>query len=124
MELAAGVGLNLVDYEARAAVPARFREEIDDESGFAPVLSLEGAFRFTDRWYGEARLRYFELGIDRVRGSLATCDLNVLFRLHRNVLVGAGYSRFEVGIESSDPGDSGRFKMSLGGPQLFLRAGF
>lgn len=124
VELAAGIGINLADYEVRAAVPAGLREERDDESGYAPVLSLEGAFRFGGRWYGEARVRYFELGIDHVRGSLATWDVNVLYRLKRNVLVGAGYSRFDLAVESNRTGDTGRLDLAFDGPQLFLRAGF
>jgi len=124
VELAAGVGINFADYEIRAAVPARLREERDDESGYAPVLSLEGAFRFGGRWYGEARVRYFELGIDQVRGSLATWDVNILYRLTRNVLAGAGYSRFDLAVESKRTGDTGRLDLAFDGPLLFLRAGF
>jgi hypothetical protein len=100
LELAAGVGVNVIDFRSRIAVPARLLEETNDESGAAPVFTLEGAWQFADRWYAEGRAQYFKVSLDRARGSFKALDLNVLYRLHRNVLVGAGYNLSDASVQS------------------------
>lgn len=124
VELAAGVGVNIVDYNTRAVVPARRVEEGNDDSGAAPVVTFDGAWRFAGRWYAEGRAQWFKIDLSGVKGSFTAFDLNFLYRLHRNVLVGAGYTYADVSVETTEIGNTGRFDMKLGGPQLFLRAGF
>jgi hypothetical protein len=124
VELAAGIGVNIVDYSTRAIVPARPVEEKNDESGAAPVVTFDGAWRFAGRWYAEGRAQWFKIKLSDVRGSFTALDLNVLYRVHRHVMIGAGYTYVDVSVETTEIGNTGRFDMKLGGPQLFLRAGF
>lgn len=124
LELGASLGFDVVDFEAKATVPARLRTEREERSGPAPLVGLDGTFRIHRKWYAEARLQYLKVNISDVKGTLTTYDLNVLYRLHPNVTVGLGYSGFGIDVESENEGDSGRIDIATHGPMLFARVGF
>jgi hypothetical protein len=124
LELGASLGFDVVDFEAKATVPARLRTEREERSGPAPLVGLDATFRIHRKWYAEARAQYLKVNISDVKGTLRTYDLNVLYRLHPNVTVGLGYSGFGIDVDSQDPGDSGRVDVSTNGPILFARVGF
>lgn len=123
-ELAAGAGMTMLDARARISSPSRLSDQRQSQWGVAPALSLEGAWRFADRWYVEGRAQYLKISLSGVDGKVTALDLGVLYRLHRNVLLGAGYSLFDVKANSTDARDFDRFDLRMAGPQLFLRAGF
>jgi hypothetical protein len=124
LEAGASLGFNVLGFEAEATVPARLRSEREERSGPAPVVGLDVTGRIHGRWYAEARAQYLEATISDVDGSLLAFEVNGLYRLHRNVTLGLGYNSLDMDIDSRDPGDSGRLKLTTAGPQLFARVGF
>lgn len=124
LELGASLGFDVVEFEAKATVPARLRTEREERSGPAPLVGLDGTFRIRGKWYAEARAQYLKVNISDVKGSLKTYDVSVLYRLHPNVTVGLGYSGFGINVDSTNLGDSGLIDVSTGGPMLFGRVGF
>lgn len=124
MELGASLGFDIVEFEAKATVPARLRTEREERSGPAPLVGLDGTVRIRGKWYAEARAQYLKVNISDVKGTLKTYDVNVMYRLHPNVTVGLGYSGFGINVDSTNVGDSGLIDISTGGPMLFARVGF
>lgn len=124
MELGASLGFDVVEFEAKATVPARLRTEREERSGPAPLVGLDGTVRIHGKWYAEARAQYLKVNISDVKGTLKTYDVNVMYRLHPNVTLGLGYSGFGINVDSTNPGDSGLIDISTGGPMLFARVGF
>jgi len=124
MELGASLGFDIVEFEAKATVPARLRTEREERSGPAPLVGLDGTVRIHGKWYAEARAQYLKVNISDVKGTLKTYDVNVMYRLHPNVTLGLGYSGFGINVDSTNLGDSGLIDISTGGPMLFARVGF
>lgn len=126
-ELAAGIGVYLVDVQAAAeAVDRNAREE---ESGVAPVptLALDGTWRFARRWSLNARGQYVSTTIDGIDGTLGEYHADVQYRWKRNLAVGLGYSALDVDIDV-DPASGhdfpGFFRLKTDGPEFFLRFSF
>lgn len=124
MELGASLGFDVVEFEAKATVPARLRTEREERSGPAPLVGLDGTVRIHGKWYAEARAQYLKVNISDVKGTLKTYDLNVMYRLHPNVTVGLGYSGYGINVDSANLGDGGRIDITTHGPMLFGRVGF
>jgi hypothetical protein len=124
VEAALTLGINSVSLAAEVTVPARLRTEREERSAPAPAIGVDATFRISSRWYAEVRGQYLDVEIDDVSGSLQTYELNALYRLNPNVTFGLGYSAYAVDVVSDDPGDTGFFDLSFGGPQLFARVGF
>ncbi len=124
VEAGVSVGFDVVGFEAEATVPARLRTERQERSGPAPMAGLDVAGRISGPWYAEARGQYLKATVNDVTGSMTTFEVNGLYRLHRNVTLGLGWSSFNIDIDSKDPGDSGRLKLKSNGPQIIARVGF
>ena len=126
-ELAAGIGVYLVD--AQAAAEAVDRNAREEESGVAPVptLALDGTWRFARRWSVAARGQYFSASYDGIDGTLGEYHLDVQYRWKPNFTVGLGYTKLDVDI-SVDPASGhdfpGLFKLNTDGPEFFLRVSF
>jgi len=123
-ELAGSLGVTSIGVYARAGVPARFVEETEERSVPAPQFGIEGAFRFAEGWYGEARYQYVKVNASGDTGKLAQLDASVVFQFDPNIAAGLGYSLFDADVERSDAGDGGLFRYKAHGPQLFIRASF
>lgn len=123
-ELAASVGVTSIGAYAEAGVPARAVIEVEERSVPAPQLGLEGAIRFRDRWYGEARLQYVRVKASGDEGSLNQLEAAIVFQFDPNIAAGLGYAAFEVDVQSNDTGDTGVFRYTSRGPRLFIRASF
>lgn len=126
-ELAAGIGVYLLDVQAAAeAVDRNAREE---ESGVAPVptLALDGTWRFARRWSLGARGQYVSTTIDGIDGTLGEYHADVQYRWKRNLAVGLGYTALDVDI-NVDPASGhdfpGLFRLKTSGPEFFLRVSF
>lgn len=124
LEAGVSVGFDVVGFDGEATAPERLRTERAERSGPAPLIGFEVAGRLRGPWYAEARGQYMKATVDDVEGSLTTFEVNGLYRLHRNVTLGLGYSSFDVDIDSRDAGDTGRLALKTAGPQLFARVGF
>lgn len=123
-ELALGLGITTLDVYAEAGVPARAIRETEERTVPAPQGSLEATYRFSPRWYGQARFQYVSFSADRSRGSLRQLEVAALFQFNPALSAGIRYSRLDARASIVDTGDSGLFRYATGSPQLFLRASF
>jgi len=127
IELAAGLGVNLLEAEvAGEAVDRNAREE---ESGVAPLptLALDGSWRFARRWSVNARGQYFSATYDDIDGTLSEWHLDVQYRWKPNFAVGLGYTLLDIDVDiepNADHDFPGQFRLKTEGPELFIRASF
>lgn len=123
-ELAAGLGLHLVQTEAEARVPARGVREDFSASGPFPTLALDATWRISRRFAFEGRAQYFKLTVSSVSGSMADYSGNIQYRWLPNLAVGLGYRSQQVHIAVANNNPNGQLNLDLKGPSLFLRASF
>lgn len=126
-ELAAGIGVNLL--EAEAAGEAVDRNAREEESGVAPLptLALDGSWRFARRWSANARGQYFSATYDDIDGTLSEWHLDVQYRWKPNLAIGLGYTLLDVDVNidpNADHDFPGLFRLKSSGPELFIRASF
>lgn len=123
-ELGTGVGIWLLEAEARGEVPARFIREEVTQGGAAPSLALDAAWAISRRWALSLRAQYFRISRDDFAAKVADYHGDVQYRWHRNFAVGLGYTAIQIDMESSDEDDSGLFSLKANGPELFFRVSF
>ena len=123
-ELGTGLGIWLLEAEARGEVPARFIREEESQGGAAPSVALDAAWAISRRWALSLRAQYFRVSRDDFSARLADYHADVQYRWHRNFAVGLGYTSLHIDAESTDEDDSGLFSMKVNGPELFFRVSF
>lgn len=123
-ELAAGVGMHILDGEARARVPAR--QVGEEKSGVAafPTLALDGSWLISRRFALTARANYLSAHVDKTNGSVGDYHADVQYRWKRNLAVGLGYTSLRTHVEVASSNFPGRFAFDVDGPELFFRASF
>jgi hypothetical protein len=124
VEAGVSIGVESVQFDALAAVPARLRTEREERAAPAPLGGLEFAARVSGPWYVEGRLQYVKAGDQDVEGSLTTYELSGLWRYNPNVTFGFGWNSFRIDVDSRQVGDAGRLRLQTQGPQVFARFGF
>lgn len=127
LEIAAGLGVNLL--EAEAAGEAVDRNAREEESGVAPLpaIALDGSWRFARRWSVNARGQYFSATYDDIDGTLSEWHLDVQYRWKPNLAIGLGYTLLDVDVNidpNADHDFPGLFRLKTDGPELFIRASF
>ena len=122
-EVALSFGLASLDLRAEAGVPARGVREREETWVPAPQLGAEATLRFSRRWYGELRYRYFDADLDDNRGTLYRIDLGVMYQLNPQLAVGLAVTRFDVEAERVESGDTGLFRQRTDSVMLAIRAG-
>ena len=123
-ELGAGLGIRIGQGEGAGEVPARRLRDTFDGVAPLPTLTLDGTWRFTQRFSFNGRVQYFAVHTGGVDGSLANYHGDVQYRAFKNLAVGVGYSSFKILVDSADPGNTGRLDFAVKGPEFFLRASF
>jgi len=125
-ELGAGFGVHLVQAEARARVSNRAQPVNEDFSGAGPfaTVALDGTWRFARYWSLSARAQYFNLTVSSVSGMLGDYHGDVQYRWRPNLAFGIGYQSRQVQIEVSNSSPNGQMRMSISGPEAFVRACF
>jgi hypothetical protein len=121
-ELTGTFGIQIASFDANAEVRSRVLREAENGVAPLPLLGLEGRYDFTDRWSAEARYQYLTANIDDVDGSIADGRLALTWRANPYLVLGLGYRRFSVNIDSENTGTPGVVDMQIAGPLLFMRA--
>jgi hypothetical protein len=124
VELAGGVGVSLMETEARGEVPAEFQREEEAQSGALPSLALDFAWRISPRVAFTARGQYFTADVDDFEGSFGDYHADLQWRLRPNLALGIGFTSIGLDLDSRDADDSGRFDMTTRGPELFFRVSY
>ena len=123
-ELGVALGVNIVELNAQARVPARGIREEESRAGPTPTVGIHTLVRITERIHAEARADYMQLQVDDFEGTVTNLYGAVVYRFNRNIGVGLGYMLLDTEVESNDPGDTGRFNISNSGGLLFVRVTF
>jgi hypothetical protein len=123
-ELGAGLGLHLLEAEARAQVPGTPQLSDYSEAGPFATLALDGTWAIDRHWSLNARGQYMHLSVSNFTGELQDYRADVQYRWRRNLAVGAAYeySQREVDVTEHDP--SGFVQLRVTGPQLFVRVSY
>ena len=124
IEAGASLGFNVLGFDGQVAVPTRLRTEYAENSAPAPLGGVEATFKFSKRFYAEARGQYIKGTISGVNASLKTLNASLLFRMNPNVTFGMGYIGYSASVNVTTVGSGGHYSLQSKGPQLFARVGF
>jgi hypothetical protein len=125
VELGLGLGLHLLQFEGSISAPLRFETETLDAAGPFPTLAASGTWRITRRFSLNAEANYLTGSTNEVEAHYEAFNVDLQFRMKRNLAVGLGYSRTRYKTVSIDPDFfPGYFVLSHKGPEFFLRASF
>lgn len=121
-ELAATIGVQVVEVELNAVVRNRVVRE--PESGVAPLpmLGVEGRYALDDHWSAEGRVQYLQANISDVDGDILDARLAVTWRMNPYLVFGLGFRSYTINVDSRNEGTPGLVDMSIAGPLLFMRA--
>jgi hypothetical protein len=124
VEIGLGLGLQLLQVEGAAEVPARFVGEDFDVAGPMATVGVDGTWRFTNRFSANASVQYLQGNIDEVDGLYGSYHLDVQYRWRPNFSFGLGYSQTRMKVDSTDPDFAGLFDLKYSGPEAFVRVSF
>jgi len=124
VEIGAGLGIHLLQIDAKVEAPAEFQSEENSVAGPFATLAVDGTWRFTPRFSLNARANYFKGDATDVHGSYMNWHADVQFRWKRNFALGTGYSYTRMFVDSTDVGDSGTFRHLYRGFEAFARVSF
>lgn len=123
-ELGAGLGLNLIEAEALAQIPATpNRSDFSAATPFA-TIALDGTWAISRFWSLNARAQYLDLSVGSISGALGEYHADLQYRWRRNVAFGIGYDRFLIDFTVRDHNPSGLLDLMIRGPQAFVRVSF
>lgn len=123
-ELGASLGLQMLQFDARARVFARNLEEEESQTGPVPAPGLHATVRFSERFHAEARAEYLRAHIDDFEGKFMTAKAALWYRFTPNLAAGVGYALLEAEVISNETGDAGEFNFRNDGAELLFRASF
>jgi hypothetical protein len=123
-ELGAGVGVYLMQGDARGQVPAR--ELSQEVSGVAPVptVALDSTVRISRRFAFVARGQYMNGSSNNFNGSLADYHTDLQYRWRPNFAIGAGYSQMRFSLQVHGGSFPGLIALNVRGPELFFRVSY
>lgn len=124
LEIASGLAMHLLEAEARGAVPLRQVQQEVSGSGAFPTIPLDLTWRISRHFAFTARGQYFHIAHNGSQGSLGDYHADVQYRWTPNFSVGAGYSELRYSLEVNDANFPGSFRMSVRGPEAFVRVSF
>jgi hypothetical protein len=123
-ELGAGVGLQLLDAEANASVPAT--PKFSDFSGAGPFATpaIDGTVLLDRHWSLNARAQYLHVTFESVGGLWEDYHGDLQYRWRRNLAAGLGFEYQEIGVNLNHSNPAGVVHLRIAGPEAFLRASF
>ena len=123
-ELSVGLGVDLIDFRALLAIPARGVQRQDSGTAPVPRAGIEGLWRISPHWYAEGRAHYMQGTVAQGTGKLQAFSANVVWAWQPGMAFELGYQRYDLQGESFYPSIPGRVHLKTGGPQLAVRVGF
>jgi hypothetical protein len=123
-ELGAGLGIYLLQGDARGQVHAR--ELSQEVSGVAPfpTLALDGTWRISSRFSFVARGQYLSDTVGDFSGSLGDYHADLQYRWRPNFSIGAGYSQLRLSLEVQGGSFPGLVALNVRGPEVFFRVSY
>ncbi len=123
-ELGVGLGVYLVQGEARGQVPAReLSQEVSGVAAF-PTPELDGTWRISSRFAFTARGQYLHATVNNFSGSLGDYHADFQYRWRPNFALGLGYSSLKVSLDVKGGSFPGFLALNVRGPEAFFRVSY
>ena len=123
-ELGAGLGVHLIDADARGSVPATLQNHETSAAIGVPTLALDAVWRISRRWAITARGQYLHVAINNFSGSLGDYHADFQYRWAAPFAIGAGYSIIRAAYDAPTQHNPASFALNIHGPELFARISF
>lgn len=124
LEIGTGLGIHLLEAEARGEVTARQQRQEVSGAGAFPTIPLDVTWRISRRWALTARGQYFRAALNNFDGWLADIHEDVQYRWKPNFALGMGYTSFRATLNLNTGSFPGGFNLSVKGPEAFFRISF
>jgi hypothetical protein len=123
-ELGIGLGVDLLQGDARGQVPARqLSQEVSGVAPF-PTLALDGTWRISRRFAFVARGQYLSDTVSNFSGALGDYHVDLQYRWRPNFALGVGYSELRVSLASLGGTFPGLVNFYSRGPEAFFRISY
>jgi hypothetical protein len=123
-EVGAGVGVHLLNAEARGTDQTLEQHAESSGDGALPTLALDATWRISQRFAWTARAQYVSATIRGDSGSLGDYHTDLQYRWVPNFAVGLGYQDIRLQLQVPHGGTPGGFDLHVSGPEVFFRASF
>ena len=121
LELGVGLGVHLLEAEARGAVDAKqLRQEVSGAGAFA-TIPVDFTWRISRRFSFVARGQYFRAKVHKFEGSLGEYHGDFQYRWKPNFTVGVGYTTLRAFLDIDDSHFPGAFRLNVRGPEAFFK---
>jgi hypothetical protein len=125
-ELGAGLGVLLLEAETSADVPNT--PKIATFSGVVAVPfvapAIDGTILLDRHWSFNARGEWFRVSINATNGLLDDFHTDLQYRWRSALAFGAGFQWHHVSLHLAKTNPPGDVRLSVNGPEVFLRASF
>jgi hypothetical protein len=123
-EVGTGLALYFLQIDVIGQVPAQnLRQEVTAATPF-PALPLDLTWRVSSRWAATARAAYLKLNTHDLGGWYLDSRADIQYRWVNNFVVGAGYASIRTDLTHRNGSFPGVVKMTISGPQVFVRFSF
>ena len=124
-ELGAGLGVHLLQADARGTDVTLQQNAESSGVGAFPTPALDGTWAISQRFAWTARAQYLSATVHGITGALGDYHTDLQYRWTPNFEIGLGYEeiRAQLSVQRSSTTPGG-FTLSVKGPELFLRASF
>lgn len=124
LELGLGVGVHLLEAEARGAVEAKqLRQEVSGAGAF-PTIPLDFTWRISRRFAMVARAQYMHASVSNFEGSMGEYHGDFQYRWKPNFSLGAGYTVMRSFLQVDATHFPGMFRLNVRGPEAFFKVSF
>jgi hypothetical protein len=125
-EVGAGVAVYFLDVDAIGSVPARNQRQEETAATPFPALPLDLTWALSSHWAATGRLAYLRAHLIGFDGWYADSHADLQYRWSPNFTLALGYSSLRTSLvrTGSSTSFSGRFYMSISGPEAFVRFSF
>jgi len=124
LELGGGLGVYLLQGDARGQVPAR--ELSQEVSGVAPypTFALDGTYLIARQFAFVARAQYVSDTVKNFSGMLGDYHADFQYRWRPNFAVGVGYSQLRLSFQVQGGSFPGFVSLDVSGPEAFFRVSY
>jgi hypothetical protein len=123
-ELGAGLGVHLLEADARGTDVTREQHAESSGVGAFPTPALDGTWAISQRFAWTARAQYLGATVHRINGSLGDYHTDLQYRWRPNFELGLGYEEIRAQLSFERNNSPAGFALSVKGPELYLRVSF
>jgi opacity protein-like surface antigen len=123
-EVGAGIGLHLLDAQARGMDETAERSAQTSGSGPFPTFALDATWRISQRFAVTARGNYLSATINGISGALADYHADLQYRWTPNIVLGLGYEELQARLTVTRSSLPAGFDFRARAPEAFVRVSF